>query len=124
MAQSGRFGLSLRVLAFLAQAPAGMHTSADIAKALKTSPVMVRRVFAPLHNAGFITQRKGPQGGAHLKALPKAIGFGSVFAAVGGAWPTSGDKATDALLQRARLDMIAAMNETTIATLMKKQKKT
>jgi DNA-binding IscR family transcriptional regulator len=84
MAQNGRFGLSLRVLAHLALAPGQMHTSATIATALKTSPVMVRRVFPPLHHAGFIVQRKGPQGGAQLKAAPKAIGFGDVFAAVGG----------------------------------------
>ena len=123
MAQNGRFGLSLRVLALLAHAPAGMQTSASIAEKLKTSPVMVRRIFAPLHQAGFIIQRKGPQGGAQLKAAPKAIGFGDVYAAVGGTWPSSGDKAADALLQKSRIAMIAAMNETTIAALTKRQKK-
>jgi len=123
MAQNGRFGLSLRVLAHLAHDPSSMHTSATIAAALKTSPVMVRRVFAPLHKAGFIVQRKGPQGGAQLKASPKTIGFGDLFAAVGGAWPPIGEKAADALLSRARLDAIAAMNETTLSSLLKKQKK-
>ena len=124
MAQNGKFGLSLRVLAFLAKAPAGMHTSAVIAAALQTSPVMVRRVFAPLHDAGFITQRKGPQGGAQLKESPKSIGFGDVYAALGGGWPGCGDKAADALLAKSRLHVVEAMNETTIAALVKKQKKT
>jgi DNA-binding IscR family transcriptional regulator len=123
MAQSGRFGLSLRVLAHLAQASDRMHTSAAIAAALKTSPVMVRRIFPPLHKAGFIVQRKGPQGGAQLKAAPKTIGFGDVFAAVGGAWPSAGEKAADGLLQRTRTDAIFAMNETTIASLIKRMKK-
>ncbi len=123
MAQNGRFGLSLRVRAHLALGPGQMHTSAAIAAALKTSPVMVRRVFPALHKAGFIVQRKGPQGGAQLKALPKAIGFGDVFAAVGGAWPTTGDKSADAMLDRSRADAIAAMNDTTIAALTKKMKK-
>ena len=123
MAQNGRFGLSLRILAHLALAPGGMHPSAEIAAALKTSPVMVRRVFPALHKAGFIVQRKGPQGGAQLKATPKSIGFGDVFAAVGGAWPAIGEKAADALLSRARADAIAAMNETTLASLIKKMKK-
>ena len=123
MAQNGRFGLSLRILAHLAQAPGTMQTSATIAEALKTSPVMVRRVFGALHKAGFINQRKGPQGGATLKASPKAIGFGDVFAAVGGAWPGIPDKAAQTLVQRARLDAIAAMNDTTIASLVKKMKK-
>jgi DNA-binding IscR family transcriptional regulator len=123
MAQNGRFGLSLRVLAYLAVDSASMHTSADIAAALKTSPVMVRRIFAPLHKAGFIVQRKGPQGGAQLKASPKAIGFGDIFEAVGGAWPPVGEKVADTLLARARQDAIAAMNETTLASLIKKMKK-
>jgi DNA-binding IscR family transcriptional regulator len=123
MAQNGKFGLSLRVLAYLAQAPAGMHTSAAIAEALETSPVMVRRVFAPLHEAGFITQRKGPLGGAQLKASAKGIGFGDVYRAVGGGWPSSGDKAADALLAKSRQHVFAAMNEITIAGLIKKQKK-
>ena len=100
-----------------------MHTSAAIAAALKTSPVMVRRIFPPLHKAGFILQRKGPQGGAQLKAAPKSIGFGDIFAAVGGAWPTTRDKATDTLLQRSRADAIAAMNDTTVASLIKRLKK-
>ena len=123
MAQNGRFALSLRVLAHLALAPESMHTSAEIAAALKTSPVMVRRVFPALHKAGFIFQRKGPQGGAQLKASAKAIGFGDVFAAAGGLWPISGDNVTDAMLQRARADAIEAMNETTIAAVVKKRKK-
>jgi DNA-binding IscR family transcriptional regulator len=123
MAQNGRFGLSLRILAHLALSPGTMQTSAAIADALKTSPVMVRRVFGALHKAGFIVQRKGPQGGAQLKAVPKSIGFGDVFAAVGGAWPTVPDKAAESLVQRARLDAITAMNETTIASLIKKMKK-
>ena len=84
---------------------------------------MVRRIFAPLHKAGFIIQRKGPQGGAQLKVTPKSIGFGDVFAAVGGAWPSAGDKVTDTILQRARNDAITAMNDTTVASLIKKLKK-
>jgi DNA-binding IscR family transcriptional regulator len=123
MAQNGRFGLSVRVLAVLALAPETMHTSAAIAETLKTSPVMVRRVFSALHKAGFIVQRKGPQGGAKLKAAAKSIGLGDVFAAAGGAWPAAGDKAVDAVLKRVRDDAVAAMNETTVGSLMKKLKK-
>jgi DNA-binding IscR family transcriptional regulator len=124
MAQNGRFGLSLRVLAHLAMEPGSIHTSAAIAEAIGTSPVMVRRVFIPLHKAGFIAQRKGPQGGAQLLAAPKDIGLGAVFAAVGGEWPSSGDKSADAMIQRSRQDAIEAMNETTIANLTRKMKRT
>ena len=123
MAQNGRFGLSLRVLAHLALGPETMHTSAEIAGALKTSPVMVRRVFPALHKAGFIVQRKGPQGGAKLKMQAKLIGFGDVFSAVGGAWPSAGEKAADAMMDKSRAGAVLAMNETTISALVKRMKK-
>ena len=123
MAQNGRFGLSVRVLGFLALAPDSMHTSAAIADALKTSPVMVRRVFSALHKAGFIVQRKGPQGGAKLKTPAKSIGLGDVFAATAGAWPATGEKAVDAVMKRIHADAVTAMNETSIGSLAKKLKK-
>jgi DNA-binding IscR family transcriptional regulator len=123
MAQNSRFGLSVRVLTVLALAPESMHTSAAIAATLKTNPVMVRRVFAALHKAGFIVQRKGPQGGVKLKAAPKSIGLGDVFAITAGAWPATGEKAMDALLKRVHDDAVTAMNETTISSLTKKLKK-
>ena len=123
MAQNGRFGLSVRVLGFLALAPESMHTSAAIAESLKTSPVMVRRVFSVLHKAGFIVQRKGPQGGARLKLAAKSIGLGDVFAATAGPWPTTSEKAVDAVLKRIRQDAVKAMNETSVASLAKKLKK-
>ena len=84
---------------------------------------MVRRVFSALHKAGFIIQRKGPQGGARLKVAPKAIGIGDIFASAGGSWSVTNDKAIDALLDRVRKDAVDAMNDTTIATLTKKLKK-
>ena len=51
------------------------------------------------------------------------IGFGDIFAAVGGEWPSTGDKVTDAMQLRARADAIVAMNETTVASLIKKLRK-
>lgn len=123
MAQNQKFGLSVRVLAFLALSPDSMHTSAAIAESLHTNPVMVRRVFAELHTAGFITQRKGPQGGARLKLAAKSIGLGDVYAAVAGTWPLTGEKPVDSMLKRIREDAVAAMNETSVAILAKKIKK-
>jgi DNA-binding IscR family transcriptional regulator len=123
MAQNGQFGLSVRVLGFLALAPDNMHTSAAIAESLHTSPVMVRRVFSALHKAGFIVQRKGPQGGAKLKIAAKSIGLGDVFAVSAGNWPITGEKTVDAILKRTRDDAVSAMNETSLASLAKKLKK-
>ena len=123
MAPNARFGLSLRILAHLALAPGTMHTSAAIAASLKTSPVMVRRLFLSLSKAGLLTQRKGPQGGARLKLPPKSIGLGDVYAAVSPDWPATGEKAVDAIARRARQHAVTAMNETTVAALAKKLKK-
>ncbi len=123
MAQNARFGLSVRILALLALAPDTMHTSAAIAESLQTSPVMVRRVFSALHKAGFILQRKGPQGGARLKTSAKSIGLGDVYAAVTGIWPSTKERAVDGILKRVREDAVAAMNETSIASVAKKLKK-
>ena len=123
MAQNSRFGLSVRVLAVLALSPETMQTSASIAESLHASPVMIRRVFATLNKAGFIVQRKGPQGGAKLRTQSKAIGLGDIYAAVSADWPAFREKAVETALKRVRADAIAAMNETSLATLAKKIKK-
>ena len=123
MAQSGRFELGLRVLALLARDPNITMTSAAIAEALDESAVMVRRLFPPLHDAGLILQKKGPSGGARLKTSPKAIGLGDVFIALEPEWLLTADKSLETPMKRVRADAIAAMNETTIASLVKKIKK-
>src|ERR1700712_168808 len=123
MAQSGRFGLSVRVLGVLAGEPDAMHTSAVIAEAVGSSPVMVRRIFAALHKAGFIEQKKGPAGGARLKHSAKSIGLGDLFVAIEPDWLMSGEKTLDAAIKKARTAAVAAMNDTSIAGVGKKMKK-
>ncbi|RZU39887.1 RrF2 family transcriptional regulator [Edaphobacter modestus] len=123
MAQSERFQLGLRVLAVLAEQPGGMQTSSNIADTLKESAVMVRRVFLLLHKAGLIEQRKGPNGGAKLKLSPKQIGLGDVFAATSGDWLTVEDKAVSGLMKKVRADAIEAMNEHSLAGVVKRLKK-
>jgi DNA-binding IscR family transcriptional regulator len=123
MAQSGRFGLGVRVLAVLAEEPDGMHTSEVIAKRLKESPVMVRRMFLLLHEGGFTVQRKGPNGGAKLKDAAKEIGLGDVFAACSGEWLAVGEKAVNGLMKRVREDAVAGMNETSLAQVLKRLRK-
>jgi DNA-binding IscR family transcriptional regulator len=123
MAINGRFDLGLRVLVLLAEDPGKMHTSAAIAESLGTSPVMVRRAFLKLHEGGFIAQRKGPNGGARLKVSPKEIGLGDVFAALSEDWLLVGDRALDPLLKRAQSDAVKAMNETSLAQVVKRLNK-
>ena len=126
MAQSGRFGLSVRVLRVLASEPDAMHTSTEIAEALGESAVMVRRTFLLLQKAGLILQRKGPSGGARLKVSAKQIGMGQIYAAAEGDWISFGDAGANALLsleKRLRKDVLEAMNGTTLAQVAKRAAK-
>jgi len=123
MAQSERFQLSVRVLAVLASEPDAMHTSAVIAETLKESAVMVRRTFLLLHKAGLIMQRKGPNGGAKLKVAPKQIGLGDLFEATAGDWLSIEDKSVAAHMKKVRGDAIAAMNEHSLAGIVKRMKR-
>jgi DNA-binding IscR family transcriptional regulator len=123
VANSERFQLGVKVLSVLAEKPDGMLTSAEIADALKESAVMVRRSFLLLHKAGLIMQRKGPHGGAKLKVAPKQIGLGDVFAATSGDWLTVEDKAVAGLMKKVREDAVEAMNEHSLAGVVKRLKK-
>jgi DNA-binding IscR family transcriptional regulator len=111
------------VLSVLAEKQDGMLTSAEIADALQESAVMVRRSFLLLHKAGLIVQRKGPHGGAKLKISPKQIGLGDVFAATSGDWLSIEDKAVAGLMKKVRDDAVEAMNEHSLAGVVKRLKK-
>lgn len=100
-----------------------MLTSAEIAETLQESAVMVRRSFLLLHKAGLIMQRKGPHGGARLKLPPKQIGLGDVFAATAGDWLSIEDKAIAGLMKKVREDAIDAMNEHSLAGVVKRVRK-
>ncbi len=100
-----------------------MHTSAVIAEELGESAVMVRRAFLLLHKAGLIEQRKGPNGGAKLKIPAKQIGLGDVFVATEGEWMTLDDTAVAAMMKKVRGDAVAAMNEHSLAGVVKRMKK-
>lgn len=126
MAQSGRFQLSVRVLAVLAGAPDAMHTSTAIAEELGESAVMVRRTFLLLQKAGLIAQRKGPNGGARLLLSPKEIGLGDVYGAAEGEWMSMGNgegAGLGGLMKKVRKEAAAAMNETTLAQVVKRLRK-
>jgi DNA-binding IscR family transcriptional regulator len=123
MAQSGRFALSLRILTLLASHPDSRYTSAEIAEQLTESAVMVRRCFLLLHKKGLIDQRKGPHGGAKLKLTAKQIGLGDIYISTEDNWLLLDDPALAAPLNRARNEALAALNDTTLAQLVKRIKK-
>jgi DNA-binding IscR family transcriptional regulator len=123
MARSGRFSLSLRILAVLAAAPDAMHASAAIAEELSESAVVIRRHFLLLEKSGLIEQRRGPGGGARLKAAAQDIGVGDVYLAAEGDWLAFGDSSISNLLKQAREDGVLAMNEITLAEVLKRMRK-
>jgi DNA-binding IscR family transcriptional regulator len=120
VAQSGRFDLSLRVLAVLAGAPDAMHPSAAIAEELSESAVVIRRLFLLLERGGLIEQRRGPGGGARLKTAPQEIGVGDVYRAAEGDWLFYGDRSMSILLKRAWEEGLSAMNAITLAQVLKR----
>jgi DNA-binding IscR family transcriptional regulator len=100
-----------------------MHTSAQIAEHLAESAVMVRRCFLLLHKEGLIEQRKGPHGGAKLKLPAKQIGLGDIYVATEHDWLILDDPTISGLLKRVRSEGLLAMNETTLAQMLKRIKK-
>lgn len=100
-----------------------MHTSAAIAEELSESAVMVRRCFLLLQKGGLIEQRKGPHGGARLKIPANQIGLGDVYLATEGDWLIFGDPTISGLLKRVRAEGVLAMNETTLASMMRRIKR-
>ena len=111
------------MLTVLAHGPAAMHTSAEIAEQLDESAVVVRRMFLRLHKAGLIEQKKGPNGGARLKIGAKQIGMGTVYAAVSDGWLVLGDPSVDNVMKKVRAEALEAMNQTTLANVVKKMKR-
>jgi len=105
----------------LASEPDSRHTSAEIAEQLTESAVMVRRCFLLLHN--LIDQRKGPNGGARLKLPAKQIGLGDIYVATEDNWLVLDDPAIAGVLKRTRSEALLAMNETTLAQMLKRIKK-
>ena len=100
-----------------------MHTSAEIAESLTESAVMFRRCFLLLHKKGLIEQRKGPHGGAKLKLPAKQIGLGDVYVATEDDWLDIDDPTIAGLMKRVRAEGLLAMNETTLAQMLKRIKK-
>jgi DNA-binding IscR family transcriptional regulator len=123
MAQNGRFALSLKIMTALAAEPGAMRTSAAIAKDLNESAVMVRRCFLLLHSKGLIEQRKGPNGGAKLKLAAKQIGLGDIYLASEEKWLALNNPAIAGLLRRTREAAALAMNQTTLAQIVKRIQK-
>lgn len=82
MALNSRFATGIHALLVLAAAPDKLHRSEDVALRLGTNPVVVRRVFSQLRQAGLILSQKGPSGGAKLTRTAAEITLRDIHQAV------------------------------------------
>jgi Rrf2 family protein len=73
MALNNRFATSIHALVVLATDPEKLHRSEDVARALHTNPVVVRRIFLRMQAAGLLVSHKGPSGGSTLARPAKEI---------------------------------------------------
>jgi Rrf2 family protein len=84
MAANTRFATGVHAMVLLAVEPEGLQTSEDVAGKLSINPVVVRRVFSLLHQAGLLESQKGPRGGSKLARSAKAITLADIYKALVG----------------------------------------
>ena len=82
MKRNSRLSLALHTLSHMAGDPGRVRTSAEIADHAGTNPVVVRRVFGRLREAGLLTSEKGHAGGWRLARDPKNISLADVYLAL------------------------------------------
>jgi Rrf2 family protein len=82
MALNTRFATGIEALVLLAAEPGKLHRSEDVARKLKTNPVVIRRAFLQLRKAGLVLSHKGPSGGSKLGRPAKEITLRDVHRAV------------------------------------------
>lgn len=82
MKRNSKLSLALHALGHMAQAPDVPRTSEDLAQLHATHPVVVRRVLAPLRNAGLLQSEKGHHGGWRLARPAADITIAAIYAAL------------------------------------------
>ncbi|MEM9196839.1 MAG: Rrf2 family transcriptional regulator [Pseudomonadota bacterium] len=82
MKRNGRLALALHTLGHMANEPARVRTSADIAAHAGTNAVVVRRVLGRLREAGLLISEKGHAGGWRLARAPQTISLADIYLAL------------------------------------------
>jgi Rrf2 family protein len=83
MKRFSRLSATLHVLVHLAQRPDQAFTSDQLAGWWNTNPVVVRRTFAPLREAGLIRSLAGHGGGWTLARPASEITLGAIYDLLG-----------------------------------------
>jgi Rrf2 family protein len=134
MAANTRFSVGVHALVLLAQEPESVRTSETIAGNLGTNPVVIRRVFSLLQQAGLVVSHKGPSGGSQLalpareitlKQIYKALEPAPVFheAAIHGNGADLVAKEIARAFKSAESSMLDALEETTLHAITKRSSK-
>ena len=84
MAANTRFAVAIHAMGMLAFGDEMNVTSDDIAKSVRTNPVVVRRLLAQLTRQGLVTVKLGAGGGARLTRRPEQITLSDIYLALGG----------------------------------------
>jgi Rrf2 family protein len=80
---SNRLSVALHVLAHLAEQPSVTMTSEELARCVRTNPVVIRRTLAGLREAELVTSTPGPGGGWALARDAARISIADVASALG-----------------------------------------
>lgn len=134
MAANTRFATGVHALVLLADEPDVLQTSDDVAGKLGINPVVIRRVFSLLHQAGLLESQKGPHGGSKLAKAAKAITLADIYRALDGgelfhsaAFPGADSAKVGSALKRIFRDAEEALREelekTSLNQLVKKSAK-
>lgn len=83
MAANTRFAVAIHAMGMLAFGQELNVTSDDIAKSVRTNPVVVRRLLAQLTRQGLVTVKPGAGGGARLTRRPEQIMLSDIYLALG-----------------------------------------
>lgn len=129
MKRNSRLFLALHTLSHMADDPARVRTSSDIAAHAGTNAVVVRRVLGRLREAGLLTSDKGHSGGWKLAKPPQRITLADVYLALGESLIAADDREdapscevahalhrrVSSVMSEVEKGLIAKLGETTIA---------
>lgn len=112
----GGIATAIRALVVLMAAPRGMATSAEVALAIHSHPVVVRRLLGSLRWSGVVESRSGPHGGWAIAKDPVTIRVGDVYRAIAPEGSTN-ESAIDDLLLAAERAYLERLDKATLADL-------
>ncbi|HYG63889.1 MAG TPA: Rrf2 family transcriptional regulator [Thermoanaerobaculia bacterium] len=83
MMRSERLSVALHVLLHMAERPEEPMTSQEMAECVGTNPVVIRRTFAGLREAGIVSSVKGHGGGWRLARPASSVNIAEIQRALG-----------------------------------------